>query len=236
MASEPQAPTIRPEAADDDYRNLCAELEASARGRAFLAEYARRNRNADTKRVLGALDQLAAQMRADAAAITDLRGELSMLLAAIRLARPDIDAGRPPGKVAMLTALVDLLERRIDAMVENKATAQATVDDNIEEAARPQLAVVPPPEEPELPIPFPFIAQPPAIAIVPDEAQPRRAASAAIMPEVNVLDGMLPAVKAVTKPAAKPATPKAETPPADPLRPLAAIMVLSEEERIALFS
>ncbi len=123
--------------------------------------------------VLGALDDLAAQMRADAAAITDLRGELRMLLAAIRLARPDIDAGRPPGKVAMLTALVDLLERRIDAMVENKAAAQATVDDNIEEAARPQLAVVPPPEEPELPIPSPFIAQPPAIAVVPDEAQPQ---------------------------------------------------------------
>ncbi len=236
MASEPQALAKRPEAADDDYRSLCAALEASARGRAFLAERARRNRNADTELVLGALDRLAAQMRADAAAITDLLGELSMLLAAVRLARPDIDAGRPPGKVAMLTALVDLLERRIDAMVENKAAAQATVDDNIEDATRPQLAVVPPPEEPELPIPSPFVVQPPAIVVVPDEAQLRRAASAAIMPEVNVLDGATPAAKAVTKPAAKPATPKTETPPADPLRPLAAIMVLSEDERIALFS
>jgi hypothetical protein len=235
MANEPQALAITHEAADeDDYGSLCAALEASARGRAFLAEYARRNRNADTELVLGALDQLAAQMRADA--ITDLRGELSMLLAAIRLARPDIDANRPPGKVAMLTALVDLLERRIDAMVENRAAAQATVDDNIDEAARRQLAVVPPPEEPELPIPSPFVAQPPAIVVVPDQAQLRRGASAAIMPDVNVLDGAPPAAKAVTKPTAKPATPKTDTPPADPLRPLAAIMALSEEERIALFS
>ena len=236
MAGEPQALAIRPETArEDDYRSLCAALEASARGRAFLAEYARRNRNADTERVLEALDRMAAQMRADAAAITSLRDELRKLLTAIRLARPDIDAGRPPGKVAMLTALVDLLEQRIDAMVEDKTAAETVADEN-EEAARPQLAVVPPPEEPELPIPSPFAAQPPAIAIVPDEAQPRRAASAAIMPEVNVLDGVAPAVKAATKPAAKSTVPKIEAPPADPLRPLAAIMALSEEERIALFS
>jgi hypothetical protein len=240
MAGEPQALAIRPEAAEeDDYRSLCAALEASARGRAFLAEHARRNRNADTELVLGALDRLAAQMRADAAAITDLRGELRMLLTAIRLARPDIDAGRPPGKVAMLTALVDLLERRIDAIVEDKAAAQAVADED-DEVVRPQLAVVPPPEEPELPIPSPFVAQPPAIAVVSDAAAARRAVSAAIMPEVNVLDGAPTAARVVVKPATRPASksaaPAVEAPPADPLRPLAAIMALSEEERIALFS
>jgi hypothetical protein len=236
MASEPQALARQPQTTpEDDYRSLCAALEASARGRAFLAEYAQRNRNADTERVLAALDGLAAQMRADAASINDLRGELRTLLTAIRLARPDIDAGHPPDKVAMLTALVDLLERRIDAMVDIKGV-EPTADEPVE-IVRPPLAVVPPPDEPELPIPSPFVAQPPVIAVV--AAPARLPLSAAAMPEVNVVDSACPApmaAKPASKPASKPAAPKADAPPPDPVRLLGAIMALSEDERLALFT
>jgi hypothetical protein len=233
MASEPQALAIHSEASsEDEYRSLCAALETSARGRAFLSEYARRNRNADTEIVLAALDRLAAQMRSDAAAVEHMRAELRMLLIAIRLARPDIDAGRPPGKVAMLTALVDLLERRIDALFDNKAASGQARPDEPAETARPQLSVVPPPDEPELPIPSPLGAQPPAIAVV-HEAQANRASGAAIMPEVNVFDSAPPVT---AKTVAKPAAAKAEPPPADRLRPLAAIMALTEDERLALFT
>jgi chemotaxis protein histidine kinase CheA len=241
MASEALA--IRPETPADDYRSLCAALEASARGRAFLNEYARRNRNADTGLVLHALDGLAAQMRADAAAITDLHGELRTLLTAIRLARPDIDSGRPPGKVAMLTALVDLLERRIDGIVDSKDDAEMAPD-AAAVTARPQLAVVPAPDEPELPIPSPFATQGLAIAVVAAQAK-QAAASAAIMPEVNVFDSAQPApakaaFKSADTPAArnagKPSDAKNETPAADRLKALLSITALSEDERLALFS
>jgi hypothetical protein len=242
MAGELQARTISSETPDeDDYRSLCAALGASARGRAFLDEHARRNRNADTKRVLGALDRLAAQMRAGAAGISELRIEMRALRTALH-ARPSIEANQPPGKVAMLTGLVDLLERRIDAVVDQKIAAEAPIDEQVL-PARPALNVVPPPDEPELPIPSPFVAQPPAIAIVPVTV--RAPPSTAVMPEVNVFDG---APAAVAKPMSRPlpkapalpgnnlAPPKAASPPADPVRLLAPIMALSEDERLALFT
>lgn len=246
MANEALA--FRPEAPDNDYDALCAALETSARGRAFLAEHARRNRNADTERVLEALDRLSAQIRADAAAVSGLHDELRALLGALRLTRPGNDAGQPPGKAAMLAALVDLLERRIDAMVEERPPESAA--DGEEKSQRLPLSVVPPLEEPELPIPSPLAAQPPAIAAVP--GPPARMASAAVMPEVNVLDGppaAKPATRTATRPAAKSggtavpdAAPTAIPVPVkqaarpDPVRLLAPIMALSEDERLALFS
>ncbi len=124
MASEPLA-IARPEPpAEDDYRILCTTLEASARGRAFLSEHARRNRSADTEVLLAAIDRLSAQIRGDAEALQHMRAELRTLVTAIRLARPDIDAGRPPGKVAMLGELVGLVERRIDALIGETRTGE----------------------------------------------------------------------------------------------------------------
>jgi hypothetical protein len=41
---------------DGDYQVFCEALSASARGRAFLAEYTRRNRNADTEQLLSAIE------------------------------------------------------------------------------------------------------------------------------------------------------------------------------------
>jgi hypothetical protein len=42
----------------DDDQAFCQALSASERGRAFLAEYARRNRNADTEQLRAAIGQL----------------------------------------------------------------------------------------------------------------------------------------------------------------------------------
>ena len=53
LARAKQPPDKVPSEAE--YQAFCAALGASARGRAFLAEYARRNRHADTKVVLAAL-------------------------------------------------------------------------------------------------------------------------------------------------------------------------------------
>jgi hypothetical protein len=209
MASEPLA-IARPELpAEDDYRILCTTLEASARGRAFLSEHARRNRSADTEVLLAAIDRLTAQIRGDAEALQHMRGELRTLVTAIRLARPDIDAGRPPGKVAMLGELVGLVERRIDALIGETRTGDP-------QPARPQLTVVATSDEPSPD------AQTPTIAVV-APAKP----VAGVMPEVNVLDSSPP-------PASPPVRP--QTPSADRLLVLAPIMALSEDERLALFS
>ncbi len=208
-ASQPQALAVsrlEPQASEGDYTALSTALEASARGRAFLAEYARRHRNADTERVLAAIERLEAQMRADAAGVQHMRAELRTLLVAIRLARPDIDAGRAPDKVAMLSELIDLLERRLHGLVDNKA-AEAPPP---AEPPRPQLAVVPPPEQPELPIPSPA-SERPAIAVA-APAEPRRMT---LIPEVNVVEPAPPA-PAASAPAAAAKTPAPSAPTMQP--------------------
>jgi hypothetical protein len=194
MANEPLALAIRPPDApnEDDFLTLCAALSESARGRAFLAEYARRNRNADTETLLAAIGRIEARLRADASAVQRLRDDLRMLLIAIRLVRPEIDAAEAATQPAKLSKLLDLLERRIDAMAEVKP-ADATPDEP--EPARAQLAVVPRPDEPELPIPSPASFE-------------------------------LRLVENAAELAAQP-------PPPDPL---AAIMALSDDERLALFT
>ena len=54
----------------DDYETLMAALSASVRGRAFLAEHARRNRQADTEAILAALRKLEQRLTAQELAPT----------------------------------------------------------------------------------------------------------------------------------------------------------------------
>jgi hypothetical protein len=42
---------------EDDYQAFCQRLSGSERGRTFPAEYAQRNRNADTEQLLTAIEQ-----------------------------------------------------------------------------------------------------------------------------------------------------------------------------------
>jgi hypothetical protein len=261
MANEANAPADAQSPAelrDEDYRSFCAALESSARGRDFLAEYARRNRHADTQMLLGALDRLEAQMRADGSALERLRDELRMLLIAIRLSRPGIAAAGPQAKTAKLADLLDMMERRIDAIAEGKSAdgKVADVAPPAELPAASSLAIVPPLDEPELPIPSPAGAQPPAIALVqaPEKWLPdfsddpaqiihsKPASSAAFMPEITFGDApppvLGPSAAAPMPPVA--ATPTIEEPPQPAAPPrsdaIAAIMALSEAERIALFT
>jgi len=265
MANEANAPAEAQSPAelrDEDYRSFCAALESSARGRDFLAEYARRNRHADTQMLLGALDRLEAQMRADGSALERLRDELRMLLIAIRLSRPGIAAASPQAKTAKLADLLDMMERRIDAIAEGKsADVKEPEVPPAEQPAAASLAIVPPLDEPELPIPSPAGAQPPAIALVqaPEKWLPdfsdnpaqiihsKPASLAAFMPEITFGDEPPP----VLGPSASPPMPPAAAPAAaatpaieDPAKPatlprsdaIAAIMALTEAERIALFT
>jgi hypothetical protein len=166
LINSPGSPRKTPSGAlrEEDYRTFCAALESTQRGRDFLVEYARRNRNADTEMLLDSLDRIETMMRAVGAARDRLQDELRVLLIAIRLARPDINSATALTKAARLVDLLDMMERRIDAMVENKDLPPITEEPLPALAA---LSVVPRPDEPELPIPsFASTLPPPPIALV----------------------------------------------------------------------
>lgn len=156
---------------EEDYRTFCAALESTQRGRDFLFEYARRNRNADTEMLLDSLDRIETMMKAEGKAHDRLRDELRVLLIAIRLARPDINSATALTKAARLVDLLDLMEHRIDAMVENKDLPPVTEEPQHDSAFAPAaFTVVPRPDEPELPIPSVTTALPP-IALVQEPAK-----------------------------------------------------------------
>lgn len=64
MADDANALTTQPERllTEADFEAICATVMQTARGRWFLAEYAKRNRNADTRMVLDAVDRIEAAM------------------------------------------------------------------------------------------------------------------------------------------------------------------------------
>jgi hypothetical protein len=67
-----------------DYESICAAMMETAHGRWFLAEYAQRNRNADTKLVLGAIDRIEAAIRGEAPPPSDaVRAQLKTQLLAM---------------------------------------------------------------------------------------------------------------------------------------------------------
>ena len=199
-ATAPAQPAGTP--SEDEYQTFSAALSASARGRAFLAEYARRHRGADTETLLAGLARLETLVRARPAA-DPARPELRRLLATLRAARPELEQSALPARAAKLAVLLDLLERRLAALAEPASAP---------ELAPAQLAVVPPPDEPELPIPTPAAAQP-ALTIaherapppLPAGASPEPASSAAIIPEVNWFDNTAPVAAAAEIASALPA-------------------------------
>ena len=166
MANEPLALAIRPPDApnEDEFLTLCAALSASARGRAFLAEYARRNRHADTEALLVAIGRIEARLQ---------RRRLRRAAPARRSAHAaDRHPARPPGDRCRRPGRAG---GEADASCSTCSSAASTPWPSAGEAARTirragrsHLAVVPPPDEPELPIPSPASAPAPAIALVPE--------------------------------------------------------------------
>ena len=240
-----------PNAPDErDYHAFCDALSASARGRAFLAEYARRNRNADTEQLLAAIGRLQSLVATPATPQTSetIKQELRALHDDIVMAQCELDARILATKTAKLAELMTLVERRIANMLEAPGQEVNPVieappppsespPEPVEDTERAHLTVVPLPEQPELPIPSPAPTQPPSISLVHSET---------IMEEVAFVEPSPaprphPAPEAINTPVSGPtaataseAIPAAKAvPPADPL---ASIKALSEEERLALFT
>ena len=221
----PTAPLVPPPGppSEEHYRAFCALLSQSERGRRLLAEHARRTRQADTESLLAAIMRIELRLKVDASVANRLRDDLRMLLVAIRMARPEIDTAGPVTQVTKLKPLLDLLQRRLDALAGTAVAAAGPTDKTapaLPGAARGHLAVVPRPDEPELPISAPD-AQVPAIAVVP---------SAAMMRAIDCVESKSVVAESKT-PSAPPGAPA--TPGSDPLAP---ILALSEEERLALFT
>lgn len=239
-----------PNAPDEgDYQAFCEALSASARGRAFLAEYARRNRNADTEQLLAAIGRLQSLVATPATPETleTIKQELRALHDEIVMAQCELDASILATKAAKLAELVALVERRIanmleapgrevDPVIEAPPPPPESPPEPVEDTERAHLTVVPLPEQPELPIPSPAPTQPPSISLVRSETimaevafvEPSPAPRPHPAPEaINTLVSGPTAATAEAMPAAK------AVPPADPL---ASIKALSEEERLALFT
>src|SRR5262245_43843009 len=229
-----RAQQLQPGAPDEaDYRGFCSALSESARGRAFLAEYARRNRNADTRPLLTAIERLQVSLAADPATPAEalVKQKLRALLDDITTAQNEIEASVMAIRTAKLADLIAMVEQRlVDIMASATSSplprepAPQPPPDVRSEEARAHLAVVPPSDQPELPIPSPAVAQPPPIALVRAETT---------IAEVTY---------AVPWPAIPPDEAKPAPPAAGPVKtptltdPLAAINSLSEEERLALFT
>lgn len=143
-------------------------------------------------------------------------------------------------KVGKLAELIALVERRISKIlaspredtlkIEAPVPAPDLPHEPDEKAERSHLAVVPLPEQPELPIPSPAAAQPPSIALVRTET---------VMAEITFVE---PPPAPLSQPASGPGISTAREgrcaarTAAAPADPLASIMALSEEERLALFT
>ncbi len=149
---------------EDDYQSFSAALGSNARGRAFLQEYARRNRHADTEVVLEALFRLekVAHTQKTEPEAARIRQDLRALLDTIRAARPQIDQSPGAIKAATLSALIEFMQARIEALVTPTGLPGAVGF----------LSPVPPSEQPELPMPHPGSSALRSIALVQPIAPP----------------------------------------------------------------
>ena len=123
--------------------------------------------------------------------------------------------------------LVEIMARAMSNPAPREPLPPSPPEEPAEEA-RARLAVVPPSDQPELPIPSLAVAQPPPIALVRTDTTMAEVAFAEPQPvPVNEPKAASPAAAPVP-----PAPLKAPM----PTDPLAAIKMLSEEERLALFT
>lgn len=128
MSDEPRLPVPAPPApiSESDYEAIAEAVMETARGRWFLAEYARRNRHADTTAVLGAIQRLEGTLavaRAPAPEIDRIRMDIREMAQAIASTKAEIAAIKPEGGDG---GRFEEASVELDAIVQ--ATATATGD------------------------------------------------------------------------------------------------------------
>jgi hypothetical protein len=105
MSEKPSAlSTIPPQPpAEGEYDLICATMAESARGRWFLDEHARRNRNTDTLLVLAAIERIEGMIRGEREqqAYQSFRGDLLDMAKAIAQTRAEVAAIKPEAPAPM---------------------------------------------------------------------------------------------------------------------------------------
>lgn len=224
--------------AESEYQALLEALSESARGRSFLAEHARRSLSTETNILLTAIERIEAQVRPRPAAPDPLHDDVRRLLDDMRTARARIEAGGNVPKAEQLNALLDILQRRLGKLVTPAEGERPAAPPAQEAAVPPRPAVarwLDTPPEPAAP--DNDASPPPAPATIDIEADPPR-----LPPVANLDQGALGApafaieagIKAVVEAEVETKTKRPST--ADAEEALAAIMALSEDERLALFT
>ena len=205
---------------EDEYQAFYAVLAATARGRSFLDEHARRTRHADTDVLLAALKRLENQVSAQTSApapASPVLAEVDAVLEIVRSACAQIDAVQLSATVTQLVSALETVQRRLTPLLPSTPNA----------AERPQPAPVQPP----FALAITTVAAQ-ALASAQPEEEPVRVIKAGSMPPPPVFEGEdFSATNAEIEESS--ADLESAAPEEDPLGPL---MALSEEERLALFS
>lgn len=158
-------PPSRQTAADEaDFAALLGALQETARGRWFLDEFARRQRNADTLMVLDAVARIEARMAAQQAE------PVAGTPAAAADLRRIIDEGRAAlAQAAEALVVFDTLKARLDAAGSPAPVTDITPAPKPAPAAEPIRTAPPPPADvPAIDVPAPEAAmtEPPPAAVL----------------------------------------------------------------------
>jgi chemotaxis protein CheZ len=110
-------PTAPPPLSGADYQAIEAAVMETARGRWFLAEYARRNRHADTEMLLNALERLETVIRNETAGpvAERLRGGLMGMAEAISQTKAEIAAIKPDASQGRIEEATEELDSVVHA-------------------------------------------------------------------------------------------------------------------------
>jgi hypothetical protein len=219
-------------AGEDPYEALLAVLSATARGRAFLAEHARRSRHVDVEALLSTLERLehglAPQAPSPSDSVERRLDELSKRVESLCDAQPAFDLVGLANNIVRLTELIESLHGQLQGKAQSPAPAKPAVST----PPSPKAAVAPPSlalsavvaqalagaaEEPELRV-FKAGSIPPPVRFAGFDFSPDA-------PDAELAE-------AVPGRSAAPAPSRS----ADMPDPLAPILALSDEERLALFA
>jgi len=223
MSTQSRALSAADAVSEEDYQAFVAALSATARGRAFLDEHARRHRQADTAALLDAIARLEAQLAAQPSR-AEVASELNALAESVRSVHAQIDAVQLTAAVTKLAATLDAVQQRLSALAA---------------APEPEPQSEPPPAAKRVDAPFALAltavaAQ--AIAAAQEE-EPVKIIKAGSIPPPPPFAGE--DLAGVAQPADEAVVQREmhAMPPSDLGRDvLRQIEALSEEERLALFS
>jgi hypothetical protein len=123
MANDPLAVAAQPNTPnEDEYQTFLSTLSETARGRAFLAEHARRSRGEDNATLLSSVQRLEGLVRSQTEApppesvgpnpFDDVRD----LLETIRDKQDAFDPGALTAQIGMLAGMIEDVHRRIDTL------------------------------------------------------------------------------------------------------------------------